>query len=883
MPRKSATVAIVSADTPSRRLSGGKNATRSKSKNKVTVTKFKRVPRDGVRIAIHNKILKPKLARTTDVPLLTKKLNTKSKSFVPPILTKNVSLALLSPFRFPIDNAHLASQVARYAGTAFIVIGAMFTIYNINAVSSYFNNELMEQVASTASSTDCVAGTADCTTTTSGSNIDTTPNADFNVEWTSGTALSGTVPVNVTVPLATSVVLTARSTDSSQTYKIGSLFRVSDLAWRTYWQTTAFLDGTYRLTAIITNDYGSYTVEDSQSYTILNYPIETTATTTDTSISDTDTTTVDSTTSSTTDTTTPVIAPATIDMTVKLGSTEPLSGSVSVRTFVDKASSVRLFLRPHNTTSSFTSIGYASFHGDTEWRYEWNTANVPNNSYDLRVQAVLQSGETVTRTIVTTIYNDAKTTETTLSNTAEEPVTTESLEPVIQLVVAEENPVSGGVDIFVTVPLAQYVELYSVQTNAITPHFIGLALKQSDTEWRYRLDSLQMPNGSYELFAKVRHAYGDSLSNRIPFVVKNEVKIEQTEEQTTYLDTLTRVNEEMEATTEPIASPSLLEDTNDEMHDQIQSALDLFDTEVKKLADAYAQAVRMGDIQKRDSIRAQMDALEDKIIATLSVDEKNEDIIQKIREYLTSINTDLREHIDRTETIIKDRVGDAVTKDSDKDGVSDYDEVSIYSTNPFNADSDGDGYTDGVEVLSGYNPTDSTPEVNIQYESPEDSGITREDLLTVTTVGAIAANTIENETPKRNAVFAGTGLPNSYVTLYIFSTPIIVTVKTDTQGNWSYIFDKELDDGEHEVYVGMTDNAGKIIAKSNPLAFIKTAEAFSPVGTEAATIVTEPKTPSLISEQMMLAVGSVAVVALGLVLLLLGIHARPREKILEPA
>ena len=50
-------------------------------------------------------------------------------------------------------------------------------------------------------------------------------------------------------------------------------------------------------------------------------------------------------------------------------------------------------------------------------------------------------------------------------------------------------------------------------------------------------------------------------------------------------------------------------------------------------------------------------------------------------------------------------------------------------------------------------------------------------------------------------------------------------VKTDADGSWEYRFDKELEDGEHEVYVGVTDNAGKIIAKSEPFVFIKEAQA----------------------------------------------------------
>ncbi len=44
------------------------------------------------------------------------------------------------------------------------------------------------------------------------------------------------------------------------------------------------------------------------------------------------------------------------------------------------------------------------------------------------------------------------------------------------------------------------------------------------------------------------------------------------------------------------------------------------------------------------------------------------------------------------------------TKDTDGDGLSDYDEVAIYNTSPYLADTDGDGIPDGVEVKNGTDP-----------------------------------------------------------------------------------------------------------------------------------------------------------------------------------
>jgi hypothetical protein len=75
----------------------------------------------------------------------------------------------------------------------------------------------------------------------------------------------------------------------------------------------------------------------------------------------------------------------------------------------------------------------------------------------------------------------------------------------------------------------------------------------------------------------------------------------------------------------------------------------------------------------------------------------------------------------------------------------------------------------------------------------------------------------------------------------------------------------------------MTDNAGKIVAKSRPLPFVKTAEAFtSAVNEPKNEKVVAPAAPSLVSSSAALVIGALAVVALGLVLILLGLHIRPK-------
>jgi len=43
-------------------------------------------------------------------------------------------------------------------------------------------------------------------------------------------------------------------------------------------------------------------------------------------------------------------------------------------------------------------------------------------------------------------------------------------------------------------------------------------------------------------------------------------------------------------------------------------------------------------------------------------------------------------------------------KDTDQDGINDYDELNVYRTSPYLADSDSDGFSDSQEIKSGDNP-----------------------------------------------------------------------------------------------------------------------------------------------------------------------------------
>lgn len=65
-------------------------------------------------------------------------------------------------------------------------------------------------------------------------------------------------------------------------------------------------------------------------------------------------------------------------------------------------------------------------------------------------------------------------------------------------------------------------------------------------------------------------------------------------------------------------------------------------------------------------------------------------------------------------------------------------------------------------------------------------------------------NKVENTKTENNqsgVVMEGKALPNTIVTVLIYSNPIVVTVRTDANGLWKYTLEKPLDSGKHIAYV----------------------------------------------------------------------------------
>ncbi|MDO8521381.1 MAG: Ig-like domain-containing protein [bacterium] len=181
-------------------------------------------------------------------------------------------------------------------------------------------------------------------------------------------------------------------------------------------------------------------------------------------------------------------------------------------------------------------------------------------------------------------------------------------------------------------------------------------------------------------------------------------------------------------------------------------------------------------------------------------------------------------------TFLEERSGVRAYADTDQDGIVDFDEVNVYGTDPKQADSDQDGVLDGAELLANTNPKGAVGETGavVIFEDPAEHGATASSSFVVSSVVVSATATDANGVERISSMMlVGKAPANSFVTIFIYSEPIVVTIKTDAYGSWTYTLDKELSDGSHEVFAAVTDTEGRVLAKSTPLPFVQTASAIT--------------------------------------------------------
>ncbi len=804
---------------------------------------------------------------------------------------QEVSGSITPSYRLPVIQPSQLSLVARTAGLFFVFAGGFLTLSNLNSGLGILSSAHIPHTAtlvttSITSSSDLNETHNETISTPDSDSIDTTPDVRVVTE---STTLKNAVPVSIIVPYAASVKLIAYNKSTHTDQALGTALQVDGSTWKYVWETKKYTNGEYRLRIEVQNQYGNYIEENSNTYTIQNDTQSELSSEPPLTIVEED-----------------VVSTSTVSVTEQIV-TLAVPRSSSIKGIVDitvealSAEEVKVYAK--NTLSSQVYyVGTGVQQDSGTWNVSWNSRTVTNGDYVVYAYARFSDKKIESSRVRATVSNDIVTVVSPnivrISSTTSEAEKDTPLKPSVQLEFSKENPLTNSVDVYVTTLNASRIELFAIPKNALTPFFLGYAKKVSENSWKYSWRTNETPNGEYDVYVKITSSFGSVDSEKTSVRIKNDIQTSYTTLQEQKIDVLHDIGKSLSyeidtESTDTSATPkeqtvyvkpvrylvSDLEIDDETVQNEIESELityrGLLNTELNNLA----KAIRVNDTEAATAARVRIENIRQEISESVSTREYDAAVIDTVTAYVEKVTNDLEDLTYKNESVLKERIGDAITVDSDKDGISDYDEVHLYKTNPFAADTDGDSYIDGAEIAKGFDPHDSTSETLIVYESPKDTGIVREDLLAVSSITTLTRETNDSEASLPiQAIISGKGLPNSFVTLYIYSTPVVVTVKTDEDGSWMYIFDKDIEDGDHEVYVGITDNEGRVVAKSNPLPFVKTAEAYAEASPTVPQKIEEVE-PSLLEKNNLLLVAALAIVSLGLVLILLGVYISKRQMV----
>jgi|GEM_PF-3896591 len=258
-----------------------------------------------------------------------------------------------------------------------------------------------------------------------------------------------------------------------------------------------------------------------------------------------------------------------------------------------------------------------------------------------------------------------------------------------------------------------------------------------------------------------------------------------------------------------------------------------------------AQVVSANAIAQEEKYKEKIAAFQKEMQKTISLAETTQEKIQTAREIMNtpefapesasvsvsgsifSRALDPKAALLAERQLFNARISADVFLDTDQDGISNYDETNIYGTSPEDSDTNKDGISDGDSLFVGIDPVKKNT-VPIMYEDPRAVKTALAAPIDVFNIKKVETITIVGDRTQTILVsFKGIGPKNAYVALYIFSSPVVVVVRTDSEGNWEYTMDREITDGSHEIYLAMTDSGGKILVNSLPIPFVKTANAIT--------------------------------------------------------
>lgn len=494
----------------------------------------------------------------------------------------------------------------------------------------------------------------------------------------------------------------------------------------------------------------------------------------------------------------------------------------------------------------------------TALRFDGVPLKVIGPRFEVIKEAVIKSGPTST---VDTL-NTETTVEPVILPVLRATTTKENITPSIKLYLSTQSEYRGFVPVQIrTSAQAPKVAVYLEGAKGAAPQFAGSARYFNTGEWLLMLDTSQIPDGIYQMFAVATLRDASVESERKRFVIYNPVIREEklvvpvpkiadkqlSETGVPHVRTTISLKPPTVVPREertPVAVEVTSGNQNksqiilsDELKVEIPRILKEYEKRISVYLQSYSSTVReKGIVTEADEVKVEKD-----IIKLILTDSRLSNISSEAKQRLEKEVARLVKHAGNIELILLKR---ATTQQTTEELVREIKKATVV-------------------------PEDSLLDVS----SPREFGLVREDLLKIESVSPVlAVDTVSTSTTVYTEI-RGKALPYSFVTLFIYSSPVMVTVQADKDGTFTYVYEKDLANGDHEVYVALTTDAGAVAIKSEGFQFIREAQAFTSQTAENGDIL-QPITDTVpLTQNPYFIVLSLSFLALGIILLIIGVRA----------
>lgn len=482
---------------------------------------------------------------------------------------------------------------------------------------------------------------------------------------------------------------------------------------------------------------------------------------------------------------------------------DKLNGKIEIRGNAENVAWVEIYYKiPGASTPVY--LGNCYFH-ENEWKYTWDTSLTPNGAYELFAKIGGQYGEYTGSEIEIIVDNPVKTDKEAEESLKEEiQKGKEEVEKKEKEIIVEKKEIRKKVSERAKSFAERVKSLVREEIREVVALKIEKKLEVIDTEISQEIEEMV---GEVKKVKSLEREIGDLevkkdlLKKEISFTKDQLKKIEELK-----IQEGDKIKKEKIVTLEETIKEKLkiyqakLKEIQEKL-DSLQKELSETQKRKEENKDRVAKSV-VGLVKSAEEISNS----EEKMLISEAKKEIEKEINSYLREFESSVSQKEESKIVQAQVFLEDSDGDSLNNDE---------EIKI-GTDLLNPDSDGDGFLDGIEYAAGYDPLNPLPEDKIIYEDARKVKPINPEIYKVERVEPVRL-----KDGKMGVLLEGRGLPNSFVTVYIYSYPIIMVTKTDLDGKWILMLSKPLADGDHEVYVAVTNNKGKIMARSEPFVFVK--------------------------------------------------------------